>query len=89
MRDAFTKFVSGVEKSQDASDEIREELQGLYSSSKWGDRYLECSGCSSLKEEFKLFGKTVKNRVPVCGECGCLLKLKVPISFESCPKNKW
>jgi len=37
-----------------------------------------CSTCPSLrKEEYR------------CGECGCYLKLKIPMETSTCPLSKW
>jgi transcription elongation factor Elf1 len=87
----FTKKLTGVDKSRDASDEIKSKL--IYKSfdahPAVADRYAICSECSALKEEFKLFGKTIKNETPVCGECGCSLWLKIPLQLEECPLGKW
>ena len=90
----ITKLIAGVEKSRDASpdSDVREQLReecfsevDLFIS----ERYLQCSECDKLKEEFKLFSFTVKDMTPACGECGCSLWLKIPIENESCPLGKW
>jgi hypothetical protein len=87
----ITKKITGVGKSRDASDDIKGKL--LYKSfdahPTFADRYSTCSDCPSLKEEFKLFGKTIKDETPVCGECGCSLWLKIPLESEGCPLGKW
>jgi len=88
----ITQKISGVEKSRDANTETR---QLLYDSSEVEDdpiiaeRYLICAECPKLKEEFKLFGVTIKDETPVCGECGCNLMLKIPMEEMSCPLEKW
>jgi len=88
----LTQKISGVEKSRDATQEIKQLLIDS------GDiehdpfirgRYYLCSGCPKLKEEFKLFGVTIKDQVPVCGECGCNLLLKIPMTSEECPLEQW
>lgn len=93
----ITKKISGVEKSKDASpeSEVRElllqysEQEEHQGDLEQGNRYFLCSQCPSLKEEFKLFGKTIKDMTPACGECGCNLLLKIPLSGMECPLEKW
>jgi hypothetical protein len=93
----ITKKIAGVEKSRDASDnsEVREllvqysEHEEHQGDLEQADRYFKCSVCPLLKEEFKLFGKTVKDMTPACGECGCNLLVKIPMKGMECPIGKW
>jgi transcription elongation factor Elf1 len=87
----LTKKITGVEKSREASDDIKSELisKSFDSHPKVADRYTACADCPSLKEEFKLLGKTIKDETPVCGECGCSLWLKIPLESEKCPLGNW
>ena len=87
----LTKKITGVEKSRDASDGIKGDmiLKSFDCPSPISDRYTTCADCPSLKEEFKVFGVTLKDHTPVCGECGCNLWLKIPMGSENCPLGKW
>jgi hypothetical protein len=38
-----------------------------------------CTSCESKS----------KSMVPVCKECGCIIKLKALIKTEKCPLDKW
>jgi predicted SprT family Zn-dependent metalloprotease len=87
-----TRKITGVDNSRDASDEIRDvllEKSFNENSTIKSKRYSECASCEYLKEELKVFGKTVKDKTPVCGKCGCSLLLKVPLGYETCPLKKW
>lgn len=90
----ITKKISGVEQSRDASEDS-EVRQLLYQYADYEEdvviqnRYTECGGCPSLKEEFKLLGATVKDQTPACGECGCNLIIKIPMESMECPLGKW
>ena len=44
-------------------------------------RLLECHKCEHLEKPF--IGS------PKCKVCGCIVKLKVQLSRESCPLDKW
>lgn len=91
----FTKKLTGVTRSKDAGQEVRDKLQEkAMEALQEGNhneefRYTSCSECPVLKEEFKLFGLTIKNKTPTCGECGCNLNLKIPMEFEECPLGLW
>lgn len=88
----LTKKISGVEKSRDATPEIKQLLidcAEVELDEYIQQRYYACAECPSLKEEFKLFGITIKDQTPVCGECGCNLMLKIPMDEMDCPLNKW
>jgi len=94
IKNKITQKISGVEKSKKATEDsvVREDLyqKGLFEPDiTISQRYLQCAECESLKEEFKLFGVTIKNMTPACGECGCNLNLKIPLNFEECPLGKW
>jgi hypothetical protein len=94
MINKITKKISGVEKSEDAAwdSEVREFLRdcSLYDEDLLlQERYRQCSECEFLKEEFKLLGKTISDKTPTCGECGCNLNLKIPMYNMSCPIGKW
>ena len=90
----ITQKISGVEKSRDAGDDS--EVRSILLDSSFieedvliAERYEVCSNCPSLKEEFKLFGVTIKDMTPACGECGCNLLLKIPMCDMRCPLDKW
>jgi hypothetical protein len=91
----LTQAISGVKKSKDAGQEVRDELKNKADQALMeGDpnkefRYITCGDCPKLKEEFKLFGFTIKDKTPTCGECGCNLNLKIPLTFEECPDGLW
>ena len=90
----LTKKITGVEKSKDASEdsEVREILQDsqlVEDDPIIAERYGECAACPFLKEEFKLFGVTIKDMTPVCGKCGCNLLLKIPMDSMECPEGNW
>jgi predicted SprT family Zn-dependent metalloprotease len=88
----LTQKISGVEQSRDATQEIKQLLidSGDFEENPLiQERYYLCASCPKLKEEFKLFGITVKDQTPVCGECGCNLLLKIPMSDMSCPLDLW
>jgi hypothetical protein len=88
----ITKKITGVKKSRDASDLFREEfVEDVYATGDpiASDRVDVCSGCDALKEEFKLFGKTIKDNTPTCAECGCNLNIKIFMDVMSCPKGLW
>jgi hypothetical protein len=93
----ITKKISGVEQSRNALDDSQvrlmlqqySEFEKLDGNFEISNRYLQCSICPLLKEEFKLFGKTIKDETPVCGECGCNLLLKIPMQDMDCPIAKW
>jgi len=38
------------------------------------ERYKTCMGCTES---------------PLCPACGCIIKAKVKVEKETCPKNKW
>ena len=42
-----------------------------------------------LKDEWKLFGITIKDKTPTCGECGCNLNLKTKLEGLGCPLGLW
>lgn len=90
----LTKTISGVSKSRIATDDS--EVRSFFKNVSFieenpilADRYLICSECPVLKEEFKLFGVTIKDMEPTCGECGCNLNIKIPMNDMSCPLGKW
>ena len=90
----ITKKIAGVEKSKDApmDSEVRQLLRDnamVEDDYEMNMRYSMCGECEFLKEEFKLFGVTVKDMTPACGECGCNLNLKIPMKSMSCPVGKW
>jgi len=90
----ITKKIAGVEKSRDAGiDSPVRDLLNTHAMCEENpiiaDRYMQCACCEHLKEEFKLFGKTIKDMEPACGECGCDLNLKIPIEAFGCPLGKW
>jgi len=91
----ITKKIAGVEKSRDASDDMRQEmkekgLEVMNYDPEEGQRYIICSDCKELKEEFKLFGVTIKDKTPACKECGCSLYAKIPLGdVFSCPLGLW
>jgi hypothetical protein len=94
MLEKITKKISGVEKSKDAEEDspVREFLRDnamVEDDPIIQERYLKCADCPFLKEEFKLFGVTVKDMTPACGECGCNLNLKIPMESMSCPIGEW
>ena len=94
IKNKITKTIAGVEKSRDASEEseVREQLRGQFFHEpdiEIAERYLICAECPVLKEEFKLFGVTIKDMTPTCGECGCNLWLKLEMESEVCPLGKW
>lgn len=89
-----TRTIAGVEHSRCATSEIREEMMKKYLENmgidfELANRYLECSKCEHLKEEFKLFGVTIKDKTPVCNKCGCSLYVKIPMSVFHCPESRW
>ena len=92
-----TQKISGVEKSRDAGEDSEvgqllhqyadfEEHQG---DGEQAERYFNCATCPALKEEFKMFGQTIKDMTPTCGECGCNLLLKIPMEGMECPLDNW
>jgi len=90
----ITKKIAGVEKSRDAGpdSEVRQLFRecAMYDPDPiLQDRYRICAECEHLKEEFKLFGVTIKDMEPACGECGCNLNLKLPMLDMGCPIGKW
>jgi hypothetical protein len=88
----ITKTITGVDKSRVASNEIRDQLLKESFSSETvllSERFSICASCEFLKEELKIFGKTIKQNIPVCGKCGCSVKAKASISIEHCPIKKW
>ena len=90
----ITQKIAGVEKSRDAelNSEVRDMLKQYAYYEEDADtcyRYQECADCEKLKEEFKLFGITIKDMTPVCGECGCNLILKIPMEVMECPLGRW
>ena len=90
----ITKTIAGVEKSRIAAEDsiVRDYLKDhamCEENSEIAIRYLACSECVELKEEFKVLGITVKDMTPVCNECGCNLNVKIPISVFHCPLGKW
>ena len=90
----ITNKVSGVEKSRNApqDSEVRILFRDCaeYSEDEtFAERFRICAECDKLKEEFKLFGITIKDMTPTCGECGCNLNLKIPMYNMSCPIGKW
>jgi hypothetical protein len=94
MINKLTQKISGVEKSRDASidSEARQLLidcSAVEEDFIVAERYQKCAACPYLKEEFKLFGITIKDMTPTCGECGCSLLLKIPMLDMSCPKGEW
>jgi hypothetical protein len=94
MLNKITKKISGVDKSRDAGvdSEARQLLldcSEVEEDSLLQIRYDACANCPLLKEEFKLFGVTVKDMTPTCGECGCNLMLKIPMGDMSCPIGEW
>jgi hypothetical protein len=36
-----------------------------------------CSSCEYLKDD------------SICGQCGCFLKIKIPLGTSECPIKKW
>lgn len=48
------------------------------------DRGSKCRGC-----EFALPCKHRPERKCKCGECGCLITLKIRLKNEKCPIGKW
>jgi hypothetical protein len=90
----ITQTISGVEHSRDAGpdSEARAILVQLAQYEDDFDikrRYEACSTCPHLKEEFKLFGITIKDMTPVCDGCGCNMLLKIPIKEMDCPFDLW
>lgn len=41
-----------------------------------------CRGCEHFKSVWK-------DKVSVCGVCGCLMELKANIAFADCPEGHW
>lgn len=91
----FTKKLTGVEHSRDASVETREVMREeaeeafIHGEFVLEHRLRTCSECHLLKEEFKMFGVTIKDKTPTCGECGCNLNLKTKLDMFSCPIGLW
>lgn len=90
----ITKTISGVTNSRIAPEDS--DVRTFFRDANLvepdpviADRYLICSECPVLKEEFKLFGVTIKDMEPTCGECGCDLNLKIPMLSMNCPLGKW
>lgn len=94
LKDKITNKLSGVDKSRDApaDSEVRQFLLDCSTYEEdfiLQERYLQCSMCEHLKEEFRLFGIKIKDMTPACGACGCNLNLKIPLYNMSCPEGKW
>jgi hypothetical protein len=91
----ITKKLTGVAKSQSAGQEVRRELvdraldANLDGDFMLEERLITCSKCEYLKEELKVFGMTIKDKTPTCGECGCNLNLKTKLDVFHCPKGLW
>jgi hypothetical protein len=90
----ITQKISGVASSRVAPEdsEVRtffKEVSFFEPNPIISERYLICSDCPVLKEEFRLFGVIIKDMEPTCGECGCNLNLKIPLESMSCPLGKW
>jgi hypothetical protein len=91
----ITQKLTGVLTSKDAGQDVRDELKSKGNESLMNGnphrefRYNTCSECPSLKEEFKLFGFTLKDKTPTCGECGCNLNIKIKTEFTDCPLGLW
>jgi len=90
----ITNKITGVEKSRlaDTNSEVRQLFQecSVYDDDPiLQERYRQCSMCEHLKEEFKLFGVTIKDMTPTCGSCGCNLNLKIPLYNMNCPEGRW
>jgi len=89
-----TRTIAGVEKSRVAPlDSVVRQLLKDHAMCEEdyeiAQRYDACSDCEQLKEEFKLFGVTIKDMTPACNECGCNLNLKIPMHVFHCPLGKW
>lgn len=87
-----TKTITGIEHAKNASEDTRSKLlvnSFTHHDPEIADRFVICSECIFLKEEFKLLWKTIKDQTPTCGKCGCNLNLKIPLRIEKCPENKW
>lgn len=94
MVNKITKAIAGVDKSRDAApdSEVRQLLNecSMYEDDPlMAERYRQCADCEYLKEEFKLFGVTIKDMTPACSQCGCNLNLKIPMYNMICPVGKW
>lgn len=94
MLEKLTRKIAGVDKSRDAEEdsEVRQYLKdnALFEEDPFIKiRYEKCAECPYLKEEFKLFGVTVKDMTPACGQCGCNLNLKIPMEDMECPIGEW
>lgn len=91
----FSKKITGIENSNKASQEMRDKMisealdkEDLGNIS-LANKLRICAECEHLKEEFKIANQTIKENTPVCGECGCLLDIKMKIGLFKCPLGRW
>ena len=88
MLNKITKFISRSYKQIDSTDEV---ISILIDKAETTDdiRYLTCADCKYLKRNFTIFGIVIKRNTPTCGECGCIIDIKIKSNLSDCPKNKW
>ena len=88
----ITSSIAGNTKPCELDSPIREELKAKSLSEddlEIAPRYMECSTCEHLCEEFKLLGLTISENTPQCSQCGCNLNVKIPLKMFHCPLERW
>ena len=92
MLEKITGMIAGNNDPADYDDPIRDELRDkafIEEDFEVQQRYLTCSECEFLGNEFKLLGKTIFENTPQCIKCGCLIYKKAPIHMFDCPEGRW